>query len=859
MTPTVTPTGICNDVRNYVFGRRDDPTPIYAVNHGINITHFYYPNNYVRVGGRPACVDYGDVCTCVYAGGSTEFCEGGRTGIVQYSYDERVRTFLTSDQDPPCVYRFNSTFFLPYLSPSPTHTASPTVTSSVTPSTTPRFAFQASVVLPPPPHFPPLPTNASSEVLAGLAGAYLSTLTTNGTGDELVNTFNALASTLAGASAGNNLTLSISTGNFTWHMTSAAVAQPVEVGGISATLPALADGMVYSMVAGANNSQFPSFTLNALGTSRNLFSIAGLADPLLFTVNAVPPAGQTIECVYWNGTDWAGDGCAFVNGSCACTHFTEFSARFAAIRDLNANLFNNAGAVYSAEGFKKYVAVYGLLLGLFFGLVALFICLLRLDKRAEAVYQLTVEDVDEVCRVLGYEKPLVPQPAIKLPPPVARGPCMRFCTAWVSRLLYQHSYIGMFFRYDPRLPRGFRLLLISAVAVHTLFLTVFLYGYSKVSAEMTIGESVVLSMITAALNIPFLRILVAVMNRVGIAEYEARFPAYSYEYNRRRAFETALRGVPTAVIGTVLEKIRSGRSGARAIQVSPAGARNKRGSVEESAAEELSNVDTDNLLVSTVLRFFPRCTCLGRTQRAGLDVALEIAETSDPHWTSPRCSALPTKTMVGVAFSTGVFVYIGWVLNYVLLFTASQSTTTTEQISTSFVISQATSIFVTQPLILVLTLGGTWLYGRWRAHRARQAGKEANHIGFFADPFYTRHSTSLSGSWAYWIFLYGGSAASIGLPQDAKALGYSSVHVATSWLRNKAELPIRPRDTLIATLYVYLRGIEKPLIGRALARATAGARIRELLTESQQSTLVPPDVVNEAESIDIASITKQIA
>ena len=164
---------------------------------------------------------------------------------------------------------------------------------------------------------------------------------------------------------------------------------------------------------------------------------------------------------------------------------------------------------------------------------------------------------------------------------------------------------------------------------------------------------------------------------------------------------------------------------------------------------------------------------------------------------------------------------------------------------------------MTQPLTLVLTLAGTWVVGVWRARRART--KEDNHIGYFADPFFTKHSTSLSGSWAYWIFLYGGSVASLGLDAEARSLGYSSVHVATSWLAGKSDLPVRPRDALLATLYVYLRGIEKPLTGRALARATAGAHIREVLAEAPHSSIVAEEAVNEEESIDIAGITKRIA
>lgn len=856
ISPSVTPTGICNDVRNYVFERRDMPTAEYTINHGGQMTHYYYPGQYVLIGHAPICTDYGDTCVCIYGDGDSSFCPGGRRGIVRYSYDSVYRTFLVNDTDPICVYQFNTTFFLPYLSPTATRTFTP----SPFPTHVPRFRAARVRFLPPPPGLPQIPSNASMAQLGGLAEGYITTL--NVSNGDATDILAALASTLAAVSG--NLTLSVAGEGFTWAMMPASETASVSAGNVSAVLPPLADGMVYSFLSTQSNSSFPTFSVDALGTAVNRFTITDLTTPMQFSVTASPAAGQKIECVYWNGTDWDTTGCTYTNGTCACTHFTEFSARFASILDTNAGLFSEAGDVYSIAGFKKHAAMYGILIGLFLCIIALFLYLVRLDKRGENRYRLAVEEIDEVCKVLGFERPHTPQPPLALPPPslVRRPVVFRFCLAWASRLFYHHSYFGIFFRYDPRLPRGLRLLSLAGVAFHTLFLTVFLYGYTKVSAEMTIAESVVLSLITAVLNIPFLRILSVFLNSIGAEEYKARFPDFSYEYNRRRAFESALQRVTTNELQRVVDRMNMGKTAKRAVMVSPGAERRKRTSIDNAVANldtaggnaaAMGEDNTDTVLVNLLDRLIKRC-CPCRTQRAqGFGTALEVAAENDPHFTTPTCNALPTKTLRGFLFSSGLFIYIGWIMNYLLLFTAAHSTTAMNAIASSFGISQATSIMITQPLTLFLTLLGTWILGRWRRSRGAE---QTNHIGYFADPFFKNGSTSLSGAWAYWIFLYGGSAGSIGVQGAHRPIGYSSTTVAMAWLNGEADVGTTPRDAAITTLYVYLRGIQKPVFGRVAAAAAAASQIHALIADAPQSSIRPDTAPTDEESGDVVEIVK---
>jgi hypothetical protein len=843
LSPSITPIGICNNVRNYVFGRIDRPTKEYTIIHGEYLTHYYYPGTYVTIGTNPTCIDYTDECVCYYHSGDTAFCNQPRQGIIRYSIDTNYKTILVNDSDPICTYQFNTTFWPTHMSfrPSPQSTPSP--------SQVPNFVSAAVRVLPLPPNFPSIPDNASDDVYASIASSFVENI--NITDGSAIDYLSVLASSLAAVAP--NLTLEISGQDFEWFMTPApASAAPIFVGNVSAVLPPLGNGMVYSfLTTPSENSSFPSFSINALGTANNLFTIRNLETPLLFEVDALPPAGQTIECIYWNGTSWDTHGCEFINGTCACTHFTEFSARFTAILNTNADLFSAAKDVYSFDGLQKYGSIYATLITLFVGLAGLFVYLIILDVRGERVYRETIENIDEVCKVLGYEKPIVDQPVIRLPAvDKSIGYLQRFCTAFCSRVMYQHAYIGLFFRYDPRLARGFRLLLLATVAFHTIWLTTFLYGYSKVDATMTIIESVVLSVITSALNIPFIQFMIYLMNTLGFVEYTARFPEFANEYKRRRNFEKALQYIRSDEILRVINRIRNGKSLNCAVQVSPGSTRLANTSHEFEPSSMLVSDNADNAILEICRRLYG---CMQHQRNKGsLLEALEIAANKDHYWEAPVCNCLPIKTLYGFLFSCGAFTYIFWIMNYILLFMASQSTETMGSIAGSFAISQATSILLTQPLTLFLTLAGTLGVRRLCGSRYNR------HIGYFADPGVRKSSTSLSGSWAYWIFLYGGSVSSIGFNKDERSLGYSSSNVAFAWLNGIHNATVSERDTFVTTLYVYLRGIEKPVVGREAARLKAAEEVHCILQDIPKSSLVVNTEPTLEETSEISGILCKI-
>jgi hypothetical protein len=183
------------------------------------------------------------------------------------------------------------------------------------------------------------------------------------------------------------------------------------------------------------------------------------------------------------------------------------------------------------------------------------------------------------------------------------------------------------------------------------------------------------------------------------------------------------------------------------------------------------------------------------------------------------------------------------------------STQTMTDVATSFGISQATSIFVTQPLTLGITLCLLWLIEKYKRSRVPVNASSSHHIGYFADPRYKSTSTTLSGAWAYWIFLYAASTVSIHVFRADVSIGYSSTRVATAWMLGDSALQtvVSPHDAAITALYVYLRGIEKPLSARHAHKASA---IRTVLEEVRQTVEDGVSVQTDDEAVVLGVVQK---
>jgi hypothetical protein len=77
------------------------------------------------------------------------------------------------------------------------------------------------------------------------------------------------------------------------------------------------------------------------------------------------------------------------------------------------------------------------------------------------------------------------------------------------------------------------------------------------------------------------------------------------------------------------------------------------------------------------------------------------------------------------------------------------------------------------------------------------------------------------------------------------SIGYSSTRVATAWMLGDSALQtvVSPRDAAITALYVYLRGIEKPVNARHAHKTTA---IRTILEEVHRPDDEPVKTDDEA-------------
>jgi GPCR proteolysis site, GPS, motif len=568
--------------------------------------------------------------------------------------------------------------------------------------------------------------------------------------------------------------------------------------------------------------------ISALASDGTAATIQNLTEPFRLSWDAAaidtPPANHTDgndtihyepECVYLNrqlGT-WETDGCHTTiapDGSltCACNHLTEFAARFRAIRAKNAALFAAASQLYTIEGLIKY-KYYFIFFGSFIaGSAILLIVLSRLDRKAAFVYQKLLAELDEirflyrthkgrkpfiVDRIYPAAKELMHSPTSSVEEPqlparevlLRRSKALRLLAAakllirvWKNRIFHQHSYLSIFFRYDPRLGRTYRAIFILTTIFHSLFVSAFFYGYTHgVDTAPTVAETLFLAVLTSAINIPVLKFFYTLMNRAGTAEYKWRYPYIFTELKRRHDFEAALQNVQ---LGDIDEEIRRlMREMGRDISVD---ASEDTGSTtgSEQAAIEIQGADmaataTQDDSVETYLLLVLGRICRRRKREShaqGLLVAKAAASQLDPEFSTPNCISrlAPFHTAAG---AIAYFVPIGWFIwciNYLLLFAASNSDDDSLYVFKSYGISQLTSLLFVNPLTILIGL----VIGLSVFLVKQRCGKEGvvtpgHPIQVLSDPLYKPGATtSLSAKFGYWLFLKAPAEVSLRAPGVAE-------------------------------------------------------------------------------------------
>jgi hypothetical protein len=124
---------------------------------------------------------------------------------------------------------------------------------------------------------------------------------------------------------------------------------------------------------------------------------------------------------------------------------------------------------------------------------------------------------------------------------------------------------------------------------------------------------------------------------------------------------------------------------------------------------------------------------------------------------------------------------------------------------TSFGISEITTVFLTQPITLLILI-----FLNYGIHKLRnkysflRKDKKVPDIYYFSDPFIQGYSTHLSTSFAYRIFLNGPSESSYGMFKD-KELGYAPLEGIINHIDKNMKIELASRDKKIIELYEFMQ------------------------------------------------------
>ena len=324
---------------------------------------------------------------------------------------------------------------------------------------------------------------------------------------------------------------------------------------------------------------------------------------------------------------------------------------------------------------------------------------------------------------------------------------------WWKRLLYQHNYLSILFKYDPQSPRIFRIFFIFTVISHTLFMTAFLYGYSHgLSGEVDESSpiiSIVLSIITSIINVPFMNFIMKILQLSGKAEFEWRYPFIYREIKKMIIFEEVY-----------YDKNNMNKDNSSDI-------------IEENEKDEDSIIT--NFLINYIYRYI---SCCNKTNDIVKDkdqifierIDKEIIKIKDIPQES-KCwyiSYLPFHTLISTLSFFGCLCYLIWTINYLLLFSANTQSNIEIKIMESFGISQLFSIFIITPITLLFTLLFTWVYHKF--FKKTSFASNIIPLYFHSDPFVSEKSFGLTVRLTKSLFLKSIAESSIHQPTDPRII-----------------------------------------------------------------------------------------
>jgi hypothetical protein len=568
------------------------------------------------------------------------------------------------------------------------------------------------------------------------------------------------------------------------------------------------------------------------------------------------------RCMYWNKTlnDWSSNGCVVHSITtdeliCNCTHMTDFGSRMDAVYAANKEIFANAANVYSLDGLIKYQQYY-----ITFGVIALvgFITfgigsyfdakdsikyyellindpiIKHLQNKTgclvDKCYNYFVEEKKKNKKELEKEKEKEKEMEKKKiedkkeqekeednKTPTLIG-FYKFFTIFLNRLLFQHSQFAAFLRFDPKLPRLFRLLIIFVAQFNSLFITALLFAFKYGNGEdpsnkvvIPLVDTVLLACITALLNIPSLTILSRLTLAAGIDEFKWRYPILFDELIRRHKFEEELinyteeelsiQNIDFTQISKITKKIN----------------KNNKYNLENYINNNDDDDEAQDFLTWIFKFIFRKKNDEDINKKKGsIKNAYIYAINNYPNVIkSPEYySFLPFHTIRGglvFCISIGWFI---WCLNYLLLFAASHSHSVSQNMLETFGYSELTTVFITQPITLLILLGLAYLYNKLsQRYPCLKSKKTIPSFFYHSDPFVNEKSTILSTSFSYILFLYGPSQISKSSKlyhSSVKNLGYTTLKGVMEGLNHHEEkYTISNKETKIIKLYETFKSTKK--------------------------------------------------
>jgi hypothetical protein len=300
------------------------------------------------------------------------------------------------------------------------------------------------------------------------------------------------------------------------------------------------------------------------------------------------------------------------------------------------------------------------------------------------------------------------------------------------------------------------------------------------------------------------------MNISGIDEFKWRYPILYDELIRRHAFEQELSKYETDELDVKLLNIIKFKDKTYI--------ENLKNSIklDKNIDDFIYNTDKDDFdndnhtIIDIILIYlFNHKRKKKDIKKGSIDKAYLIANRDYPitHKKSYLFSYLPFHTIKG---GTVFFLSIGWFiwcLNYLLLFAANNAVSVSNNMLTSFGISELSTVLVTQPIVLFFLLCFAYSMNKLsNRFTFLKSVKRIPSLYYFSDPFVKPYSSLLATGFAYRVFLNGPAdiSQSKDVSQTIKDLGYTTLNGVIEAIEHIDHIPTK-RDLKMIELYELLK------------------------------------------------------